>query len=209
MPKNSGPPPSGRSRIRAFFIDADLAPGDMQELTAALTNAMRPTHVISRTTNTARLGRGGDGSDAVEGIDDVEVQEADVVDDGADEPGVVASKPAGKPRKYRSPKLVEMNMDGDGTPFAAFAAAKGNPDDHQTRFLIAAYWLAQHAGVATASVDHVYTCYQAADWRFDIQDPAFPFRRLGKKYGETKDAKFTIGHIGRSAVEKMKPVGEA
>src|SRR5438094_1598270 len=55
MPKQNPSPPT-RSKVRIFYVDADLAQGDMQELTIAITSAIRPTHVLARA-STPKIGR--------------------------------------------------------------------------------------------------------------------------------------------------------
>src|SRR5438128_2329791 len=73
------PSPSNRSKVRIFFVDADLAPGDMHELTSALTTAIRPTHVLTRVGATPRLTPAeDDGNGAREAHADVDEQ-ADVI----------------------------------------------------------------------------------------------------------------------------------
>jgi hypothetical protein len=200
MAKNQTP--SGRSKVRIFFVDADLAPGDMQELTTALTNAIRPTHMIQRVAP-ARLGSGAaDGNGAVDAAEEAEFEE--VLDGGDDEAPAEARAPS-KPRKYKSPKVVlELNPESGDKPFSQFAKEKGSPKDHVPRYLLAAYWLAEYANTPTVSPDHIFTCYKAAGWTFDVQDPGAAFRYFKKEgLGDTKGGKFTIGHIGRARVEKM------
>lgn len=205
MAKNN-PQPSARSKIRVFFVDADLAPGDMQELTNALTSAIRPTHVVSRVPASNRLAAGPNGSEVGTVTDDVEVEELDERDLAEDdEPSNVAKGPS-KPRKYRSPKVViDLDMSAGGKPFKQLAAEKGNPTEHVTRYLIAAYWLAEFSKLPTISVDHVYTCYKSAGWTLNVTDPSFAFRSLKKEgLGDTKNGKFTMNHLGRARVEEMK-----
>lgn len=195
------PSPIGRSKVRMFYVDADLASGEMEQLTEALRNAIRPTHIITRPA--APLQIAGNGKTKTE--PEVELDEASELEtesETAPEEQVVRSS---KPRKYRSPKVLsDLDMSGGGKAFADFANERGNPTEIITRYLIAAYWLAEFAGIESISADHVYTCYRSADWNFDVQDPTFPFRQLKRRgFGDTKDGKFTINHIGRSRVEKL------
>ncbi len=201
-------PPSSRSRVRMFFVDADLAPGDMDKLTTALSSAIRPTHMIQRIAPPARLsGDNGDGASGLEAVDDAGI---DVVDSLAEDDGEEEERGPAKPRKYRSPKPVtDLNMSAGGKPFEEYAREKGNPPAHQARYLVAAQWLSEYAQLPTVSVDHIYTCYKAADWTFDVSDPGFPFRQLKKDgFGDTKRGKFTINHLGAAKVKKMKGEGE-
>jgi hypothetical protein len=201
------PPATGRSKIRVFFVDADLAPGDMQELTNALTHAIRPTHTLQRVAAPRLAPPSGNGHGDLEGAEEVEFDEMEETE-GEEE--VSEPRGAAKPRKYRSPKPVTtLDMSAGGKPFEDFAVEKGSPSEHQTRFLVAAQWLAEYAGIATISVDHVFTCYKSADWTFDVKDPGFPFRKLKKDgLGDTKGGKFTINHLGTAKVKKMKQVQE-
>lgn len=204
MAKN--PPPSGRSKVRIFFVDADLAPGNMQELTSALTSAIRPTHMIQRMA-APRLASGSTDGNTDGGLEIAEeVDFQDVNGEPEDEESSAESRGSSKPRKYRSPKPVtDLDMNAGGKAFADFAREKGSPSEHAMRYLVAAAWLAEYANITTVSVDHVYTCYKSAGWTFDVSDPGSPFRYLKKEgLGDTKRGKFTINHLGSSKVEKMK-----
>lgn len=203
---SKNPPPSGRSKVRIFFVDADLAPGDMQELTSALSSAIRPTHMIQRVAP-SRLSSGtdGNGNGAIDLIEDAELEEAEVDDDVRSEER--EPRAPSKPRKYRSPKPVDnLVADAGGKSFEEFAREKGSPADHAMRFLVAAVWLAEYAKIPTVTVDHVWMCYKFAGWTFDPSDPGYPFRYLKKEgYGDAKGGKFTIGYLGNAKVERMKP----
>jgi hypothetical protein len=199
MAKNTNPNP-GRSKIRLVFVDADLANGEIQELTNALSQAFKPVPVIIKgSTATKALPRGSDLSGVFE--PDEEPEDDDPFDEVTELDTDV--KPT-KPRKYRSPKVVEIDMAAGGKPFREFALEKGNPTEHASRYLLASYWLSEHGGIQPVSVDHVYTCYKSAGWTFNVTDPAFPFRHLKKEgQGDVKRAQFTINHIGKARVEEM------
>jgi hypothetical protein len=51
------------------------------------------------------------------------------------------------------------------------------------------------------------TCYKAADWTFDVTDPAVTLRTLkGERLLDAAGrGKFTVNHLGLAAVQKMKP----
>ena len=202
------PPTPGRSKIRVFFVDADLAAGDIQELTNALTHAIRPTHILQRVPTPRLPSDTGNGHVDLDGSEEVEFDEVVETDVGDDE--LSEARGTAKPRKYRSPKPVTtLDMNAGGKSFEEFAVEKGSPTEHLTRFLVAAQWLAEYAGFPTITVDHVFTCYKSADWTFDLKDPGFPFRKLKRDgLGDTKGGKFTINHLGTAKVKKMKPVPE-
>lgn len=196
-------PPAGRSKVRIFFVDADLAPGDMQELTGALSSAIRPTHMIQRLPAAHPSPDAPYNEDA--GLVIAEAESSNTVD-GVETERVPNGQRSPKPRKYRSPKPV-TNLVGDagGKAFEDFAREMGSPTEHAMRYLVAAAWLAEYANIPEISVDHVWMCYKFAGWTFDPSDPGFAFRYLKKEgYGDTKAGKFAIGYLGTAKVQKMK-----
>jgi hypothetical protein len=206
MPKQPNQP-SGRSKIRLLYIDGDLSSGDLRDITQAIAGTLRPVPIIAKAQIASRNAADENSADDKQASGELEeVQETDASENVNEQPET-PREPA-KPRKYRSPKVVnDLNMKSGGKPFAEFAVEKGNPSEHMTRYLIATYWLEEHAKISPATVDHVYTCYKAANWSFDVVDPTKAFRNLKSNGdGEVKDGKFTINHLGKDRVEKMKKV---
>jgi hypothetical protein len=199
----SNPTSPARSKVKILFVDAELASGDLEKLTNALASAMRPTHLVPKAPPRLSAGAAASDGDADGSVDDgeeVTIEETDEVpNDEADAPKTP------RKRNYRSPKVVEMDMNAGGKAFKDFATEK-TPDNHTDRYLVAAYWLSEYANISPCTADHVYTCYKSADWMFDVSDPNFPFRELSKKRrgeGITKGGNFTINHIGKANVKKM------
>jgi hypothetical protein len=196
------PPSHQRSKVRLFFVDADLAPGDLEELTAALTTAIRPTHVIARTSGAPRLAiPAASNGEAV--IEEMEEVESLALDEPVEE--APTDRTSSRKRSYRKPVPVNLDMRSGGKAFEEFAREKG-PADQRARYLVAAAWLHDFAKVSVISADHVFTCYKSAGWTFDIKDPGLPLRKLkAEGLGTTKDGLFSINHLGLAEVEKMKP----
>jgi hypothetical protein len=200
MPKSL--PPTGRSKVRFFFVEADLAPGEMHQLTTALSSAIRPGSQIRRTELLAAE-LAPMKAEAEPAIDDVELESStEEAPEATDE--TETRSPRG-PRKYRSPRPVnDLDMEAGGKPFEKFAIEKGSPPDHVARYLVAAAWLDQCAKVSPVTVDHIFTCYTSAGWTYDPKDPGFPFRRLKKQgLGDTSKGAFKINHLGHAEVKKM------
>jgi hypothetical protein len=195
--------PSGRSRVRVLYLEGDLASGDLEQLTATLAGAVRPAIIAkpSLVAGAASAKSRTNGHDAESDQIEFEELEPEVADDA----DLVVERASAKPRKYPSPKIVaDLDVIGNGNSFADFATLLGNPEEIQTRYLIAAYWLTEYAKVEPVTYDHVYTCYRAADWVFEISDPTFPFRNLKKRgWGEVKSGQLTLNQIGKAQVEKM------
>ena len=203
MPKQNSSPPT-RSKVRIFYVDADLAQGDMQELTIGITSAIRPTHVLARASTPSRIAPtltdgGGNGSS-----DHTELVEAsEIIEEPVNE--APPTPKAATRRTYKKPQPVELNMKAGDKAWAEFAQEKG-PTSHRDKYLVAAVWLQEYAKVQAITADHVFTCYKAADWTFDVSDPAVTLRAL-KAEGLLVPAsrgKFTVNHLGIAEVEKMK-----
>ena len=195
------PFPTQRSKVRILFVEAELLPGELHELTASVASAIRPSlparqpaapHLLSPEAEGSSNGLPEQGQRFEVG--------AEVEEEGSEQAAEVKSAK----RKYPTPKIVaDLDINAGGKPFEAFAREKG-ATEHQSRYLVAAYWLDEYAKVSPVTMHHVYTCYRAANWVFDPVDPGFPFRKMKKDgFGDAKHGKFTINHIGRARVEKM------
>jgi hypothetical protein len=201
--KNNHPGPE-RSRVRIVFIEGDLAPGDLKEITQALTNAVRPTPAAPRVFSPPRIASPSLAADTAELSEEVAEQVFDDDEDRESSSTNPQTKRPSKPRKYRSPEAVDLDFKSGSIPWAQFASQKG-PESHRARYLVACAWLAEHAGIKTATANHVFTCYKGAGWTFDIQDPTVTFRQLkGEQLGVVSKGSFTINHLGIAEVEKLK-----
>jgi len=194
---------SDRSKVRIFYVDADLATGDLETLTAALTQAIRPTHVLAKNGTPARLAApvthvDGNGREA----DEVEEAEVEIAEESEEARSEITG-PA-KKRMYPKPVPVDIDMKAGGKPWVEFAAEKG-PTAHRSKYLVAAAWLHEYPKLTSITANHVFTCYKAAGWTFDVVDPSVALRQLkGEGLFTGKGGKFEINHLGVAEVEKMK-----
>jgi hypothetical protein len=202
------PPTGDRSNFKLFYVEGNFASGDIPTLAQAMMAAVRQPPTVRRIAAPTATENGGDGAREVDSQIDMPLEvdaDASVADDT---PATNAAKGPPRPRAYRKPKLVEgLDVEGDGKSFKAFAEEK-KPDSHRAKYLVAATWLHNHGNpkLEAITVDHVWTCYQAADWTFDVQDPGFIFRQLKSQgRGTIKDKKFAINQIGLAEVKEMKP----
>lgn len=197
-----------KSRVRMLYVDADLGPGEIQEITSAFVAAIRPAHAVRGVTTQQRIApAAGDGNGSGTGQAELELDEAEIVDEERED-GAPAARGPRQRRNYKKPTVIEMDLSAGagGVAFEDFATEK-SPDTHADRYLVAAAWLHDHAGLETITVNHVYTCYLAAGWNFDVTDPGWPFRELkGDGLGTTNRGNFSIGHLGLSRVKKMNAV---
>jgi hypothetical protein len=197
-----------RSKVRIFFVEGDFAPGDLHELTQALTTAIRPAPAFTRTALPVRAALApspaGEVTDSETDIDDPLVEGE--VSGGDSSSGFSVPKRPAKPRKYRSPEAVDIDLGAGEKPWKQFAAEKA-PDSHRARYLVAAAWLLDNLKLKDITSDHVFTCYKGAGWNFDIQDPGVTFRQIKlERLGQVTSGKFTINHLGLAAVNDMNAV---
>jgi len=197
-----------RSKVRILFVEGDFAAGDLHELTQTLTNAIKPAPSFLRGALSVRPAASAviapaDTNGAMNTAEaEVESLDEDLGADMHAETGR-AAKGTAKPRNYRKPQPIDMDMASNGKPFKEFAAAKG-ATTHRAKYLVAAAWLHDFAKIETITADHVFTCYKTAGWNFDVTDPTVTFRQLKKEgLGVLKHGKFSVNHLGLAEVVDM------
>lgn len=215
MPKNTGNRGAGgNSRVRFIMLDADLSDGDLNQFTQAIANAIRPG---SPQRALPALPRSSAASvEATPPQDEVEAA-IEVVDDGAaTDTGNAASTSAStsqKVRTYRSPKVLDIDLNAGSVSWAAYVDAKNPPDEATKHYLVALGWFKEYGGVGEVTIDHVYTAFKRVKWSTQIEDFDLPLRQLVKR-GWVKRVgrgKYQINHLGLAELENMgsDPVVEA
>lgn len=207
MAKNSNPPQNGgRSKIRLFVVDADLAPGELHELTSALTNAFRPVQVISRNAP-ARLSAGSNGGSIDEfDVEDLVVDDAVEDESGRDELEAPAASKSTKTRSQpRSPDVIDLDLNSD-VSFVDFVAAHPAASVAD-KFLVVATWFKRHRNIDAIGIDHVYTCFlhPKLNWPTKMSDFDAPFRQHKKRKRMSRKSAglYEINHIGMGEVDEL------
>jgi hypothetical protein len=202
MAKGSISKSVGLSRIRFVMVEAEIADGDIGQITQAIQNALRPAvpavQRISALNGTKVIAH-----------DVPEVETEREADDEVDaETPPVRSKPKGPRKAAATPNVLEIGLTTD--PSLASYAQKTNPKSHAKRFLVVAAWFKEHREIDAISVDHVYTCYRALKWPTNINDFAQPLRDLksGQFLTSPEKGLYAINHLGIAEVEKLKAGGE-
>lgn len=203
MAKSSTPRSGGTSRIRFVMVDAEIADGDIGQITQAIQNALRgpgtPTVVKRIAAPTPPIHNGAEAPEleVVDGkVDDAEEVEAIDVS-----PQPARQRGTRKPSPTPDPIPIEKDQ---GVTLAAFAKNKDVKSQHK-KYLIAAAWLKEHRGIDVVTPGHIYTCFRFMDWPTNILDFAQPLRDLkAKKYFVTKEkGSYAINHIGLDYVKKL------
>jgi hypothetical protein len=203
------PRTGGNSKIRFIMLEADLADGDLTQITQAITQAVRQGQPVARQTiaiparsaTPAATAQNGNAHADADELDD----QAEVDEPHDQEEAPAASRPRSA-RKFPAPKVInDLDLDTGTVSFEEFAKSKGNPKAHLKRFLLAAYWLKENRGIESVNMHHVFSCYKKMGWPTAMPDFSQPLRDLGRNNanGEFKDGSFTINLMGAGVVEKM------
>ncbi|WP_343716381.1 hypothetical protein [Inquilinus sp.] len=206
MAKGSTGKAGGASRIRFIMVEAEIADGDIGQITQAIQNALRgPAPLVQRIT-----GPNGTRVNA-QGTADIEAEAESEL--GADdeiqvEPTPRPSKPRGPRKAGPTPEVLELDLTS-GTSLASYAQ-KANPKSDRKRYLVIAAWFKEHRGIDAITVKHVYTCYRSLKWPTNINDFSQTLRDLKSDQLVTSPEKgaYAINHLGLAEVEKLLNGGE-
>ena len=190
------------SHIRVVLFDAEVAEGEIGQITQAIQNVMRgpvPTAVKRIAAPVPPL-NGHTDEAAIDVIDD----EVEDVTDAADTSlQTVRQRAERKPAP--TPEVLPIDFNSFEPTLGAFAA-EHKVESHQQRYLMAAAWFHEHGGVTKATPAHIYTAYRWLKWPLTVKDFAQPLRDLKREklFGSTERGTYTINHIGLQRVTDMK-----
>lgn len=204
MAKGTTSKSTGTSKIRFIMVEAEIADGDIGQITQAIQNALRTS---APATAPQRLS--GQSLKAVardnEADDEEEFVEADVVEvDVTPKPQRQRATKTAKP----APDVLELDMTS-GTSLATFVEGT-NPKSHAKRFLMIAAWFKEHRETPAITAAHVYTGYRTLKWPVGIPDFSQPLRDLkSDQYMTTPEkANYAINHLGIAEVDKLRNGGD-
>jgi len=180
----------GTSRIRFVMFDAEVADGEIGQITQAIQNALRgpaPNSVVKRIMAPALVNGGADATETAV-VDEVEAEEVDTAEVAS------TAQKARAPRKAApKPSVIEIDITSE-PPLSSLVDPKSN----HGRYLAIAAWLHDHRSIEAITADHIYTCYRHLGWPTDILDFAQPLRELKhKQYFTTPErGKYAINQLG-------------
>jgi hypothetical protein len=139
----------------------------------------------------------------VGGVDDIEEQDVDQTEERDD--GSPAQRR--RPVKYPEPKVLpDINFSEGDVPLKTFMEDK-KPKSHNQKFLASAAWFKLHGHVEEVTLDHVYTAYQAMEWK-SRKNMVQPFYAMKDKGWITQgDNGWKLTHIGLDKTREL-PAGE-
>lgn len=192
---------SGSARIRFIMVEAELADGDIGQITQAIQNALRPSQTA---TQRIAMGPSANGRTSVLEATDVEPDfETDAEAETPEETSRVQRVRTGPRKPPATPDVLDIDLT-TGTSLQEFAE-QAKPKSHPKRFLVVAAWFKEHRGTDAITASHVYTCYRSLRWPTDISDFAAPLRSLkhDKLFSSPEKGRYAINHLGLQQVQEM------
>lgn len=207
MGKGGGKRSTGSSRIRFIMLDADLNDSDLDQITQAITNALRPS-MVQRPLPV--LPRGGNGASASPTNND-DTPDTDDGEELVSEKAAPAPRPSSgytRTRVYKQPKVLEIDLNAGLISFSAYAQAKNLPDELTKRYLVVATWFKEYQKLDAVTIDHIYTAFRRVKWATNITDFDLPFRQLIKRGWMKREdtGNYAITVLGVAEVEQMGDV---
>jgi hypothetical protein len=119
------------------------------------------------------------GGDVAEDANGLDPEEAAVEGENGD--GITTRHRPTSPREYTMPKFLDdLNLSPDGqTPWKEYAAAK-NPQMEADKYLVACGWLTECGGITEFTVNHIFTCFRAMEWKMP-KDSSYALRNMKQR----------------------------
>jgi hypothetical protein len=161
----------GTSKVRLIVFEAEVADGDLSQITHVLQNAFKTAspapRIIQATSSPAAIGNDGQG-DAIE----VEA-ESELLD------SIVAPKarPSRKPRVAKTPTVMD-DLDFASNPSLKDFVAEFDLSTAVDKYLVVALWFRDARSTPTVTVDHIYTAFRMLNWSTASNDFSKPLRNL-------------------------------
>jgi hypothetical protein len=201
MAKSAGKGSGGPSRIRLVVLEAELSDGDVNQITQAVTAALRgpaPMTVVKRIAASPSINGGVDQPES-----DVIDEEADKVTE--DEAASQAPRPRVERKPVATPEPLSIDFNKFDPTLTAFAA-EYRTEKHQQRYLVAAAWFQEHGGVTKVTPAHIYTAYRWLKWPLTVKDFGQPLRDMKSQglFTSSEKGTYTLHHLGLQRVAELK-----
>jgi hypothetical protein len=203
MAKGTTGKTSGTSKIRFIMVEAEIADGDIGQITQAIQNALKTSSPVT----TQRIA--GPSVKAV--ARDAEIDAEDEVED-AEVVEIDTPVRAPRPKVQRAAKAAPVVLDLDMTSEVSLASyvQSANPKSNFKRYLLIAAWFKEHRSIDAVTASHIYTGFRTLKWSVSIPDFSQPLRDLKSNQYMTTPEKghYAINHLGIAEVEKLLAGGD-
>jgi hypothetical protein len=178
------------SRIRFIMFDAEVAEGDIGQITQAIQNALRgPALAPARRLPAPAVMKATEGNGANADEAEAESEQADELVD------VTPTTPKTRTPRKAAPKPTVIELDTKSDPPLSSLT---DPKSQHKRYLRIAAWLHDHRKIEAITADHVYTCFRHLGWPTDVVDFSQPLRELKHRqfFTTPERGKYAINHLG-------------
>jgi hypothetical protein len=207
MAKGSTSKSGGTSKVKIFYMEADLQEGEITQVTQMIQNALGGRPAVQRLNGPAAP------RSLPALVNDVAHTELDSTAEVVDEVEVedVAAVPAKvkAPRKTRPPNLDNAVKPGEEPTFAAYTSSM-NLKSNAKRILAVAGWLYEQRDAMSITGDRAYTCFRFVDWKtaeVDFDQPLRQFKsdKLLEQSTEQKGSgEYSINDLGLKKVAELR-----
>lgn len=183
------------------MIDAELAEGDLNQITSAIQNALKPVTVVQQRLPAQLTAALPSEREIVDG--DAERDATPQGDEEQSDAGVASPAREVRIRKPTPMKVLELDLTSE-TSFENFAQ-RHIPKSDTERNLVVLAWFKEFRSDEAVTADHVYTCYRTMKWPSGIEDFPSTLRRLKAQQLVTSPSRrvYVINHLGIARVEKL------
>ena len=203
-------PAKKSNKFRFVVFEGDFSDGSVSELAQAITSALRPTAppVVRQLHNGKPAAQliAPEAEGEEQGVEGEELIDDELVEDAEETPVATPKAPrVPRPRVFKNPEFVELEWNGTGTPPVSlkdFANGKA-PKSRNRKYLVAAYWLKEHAGRPNVNIDMMYSCFKTAGWSVGFKDWRAPFDNLtySDHMRKVGTGEFTITTLGEGVLQ--------
>lgn len=203
MAKSTTAKTGGTSKIRFIMVEAEIADGDIGQITQAIQNALKTSSPVSTQrlagTSVKAVAREAE-IDADEDVEDAEAVEI--------ETPVRAPKPKAQRAAKPAPNVLDLDMTSD-VSLASYVQG-ASPKSNIKRYLLIAAWFKEHRSVDAVTADHIYTGFRTLKWSVNIPDFSQTLRDLkAAKYMTAPErGHYAINHLGIAEVETLLKGGD-
>lgn len=195
-----------KSKMTVMLLQLEGSDATLQEGFKALETALNKMSPQVITYNNSRQANFFDqkksGEDTLEFENEIPEDDYEMQTEEDDEP---SNQKQSKKRSYRTPQILEIELNSGETSFKNYFTEMGSPPADANRYLIAILWLKKYKQINEVSVDHIYTIFKFMNWPVQ-KDVGQPLRTLKNRRllseGSSKKM-YVINHVGEENIRRL------
>ena len=195
------------NKFRLVVFEGDMSDGSVAEIAQALSAALRPTAptVVRQLPN----GRPAGQLLAPEAEEEIQTDEVDILEGEEEHAETEAAEPKlarpARTKTYKNPDFVELEWNGTGAPplsLKDFAKTKA-PKTKARKYLIATFWLKEHASCPSVNINMMYSCFKTVGWSVGFKDWRQTFDNLvhSEHLRKVGTGEFSITTLGEGTLQ--------